>query len=121
MNLLADESVDGQIVARLRQDKHDVTYVAEMEPGISDETVLQRANEQEALLLTVDKDFGELTYRQKLIHHGVVLIRLAGLLNKTKAELVAQALRERGAEFKNAFTVISPGMIRVRIMRQTRD
>ncbi len=59
MNLLADESVDGQIVARLRQDNHDVTYVAEMEPGISDETVLQRANEQEALLLTVDKDFGE--------------------------------------------------------------
>ena len=121
MNLLADESVDGQIVARLRQDNHDVTYVAEMEPGISDETVLQRANEQEALLLTVDKDFGELTYRQKLIHHGVVLIRLAGLLNKTKAELVAQALRERGAEFKNAFTVISPGMIRVRTMSQTRD
>ena len=121
MNLLADESVDRQIVARLRQDNHDVTYVAEMEPGISDETVLQRANEQEALLLTVDKDFGELTYRQKLIHHGVVLIRLAALLNKTKAELVAQALRERGAEFKNAFTVISPGMIRVRIMSQTRD
>src|SRR5436305_11474497 len=107
MNLLADESVDRQIVEHLRQDGHGVTYVTEMEPGISDETVLQRANEQEALLLTVDKDFGELTYRQKLIHH-VVLIRLAGPLNKTKAELVAQALRERGAEFKNAFTVISP-------------
>jgi Domain of unknown function (DUF5615) len=47
MNLLADESVDRRIVERLRQDGHDVTYVAEMDPGISDETVLQRANEQE--------------------------------------------------------------------------
>ncbi len=118
MNLLADESVDRRIVERLRQDGHVVTYVAEMEPGISDETVLQRANEREALLLTVDKDFGELTYRQKLIHHGVVLIRLAGLLERTKAEVVARALRERGAEFNKAFTVISPGMIRVRITSQ---
>ena len=118
MNLLADESVDRQIVERLRQDVHGVTYVAEMEPGISDETVLQRANEQGALLLTVDKDFGELTYRQRLIHHGVVLIRLAGLSNQTKAEVVARALRERGAEFVNAFSVISPGMIRIRITGQ---
>lgn len=115
MNLLADESVDKQIVERLRNEGHDVAYIAEMEPGISDETVLAKANEQEAMLLTVDKDFGELTYRQKLIHRGVVLIRLAGLSNQTKAELVAQALRDRGAQFLNAFTVISPGMIRVRI------
>jgi len=118
MNLLADESVDRQIVERLRQEGHDVTYIAEMEPGVSDKTVLQRANEQEALLLTVDKDFGELTYRQKLIHYGVVLIRLAGLSNQTKAEVVARALRERGAEFVNAFSVISPGMIRIRIAGQ---
>src|SRR5437016_7621101 len=114
MNILADESVDRQIVARLRQDGHDVSYVAEMEPGISDETVLRKANEQEALLLTVDKDFGELTFRQKLIHHGVILIRLSGLSNQMKAGLIAEALRERGAEFVNAFSVISPGMIRVR-------
>jgi len=114
MNLVADESVDQQIVERLRQDGHDVTYVAEMEPGISDETVLQRANEQEAMLLTVDKDFGELRFRQKLIHHGVVLIRLSGLSNQTKAELIAESVRERGREFVNAFSVISPGLIRVR-------
>lgn len=118
MNLLADESVERQIVERLRNEGHDVAYIAEMEPGISDETVLKNANEQEAMLLTVDKDFGELTYRQKLIHRGVVLIRLAGLSNQTKAELVAQALRDRGAQFVNAFTVISPGMIRVRITSQ---
>ncbi|MBN2560333.1 MAG: DUF5615 family PIN-like protein [Phycisphaerae bacterium] len=40
MNLLADESVDRQIVDRLRQDGHAVRYIAEMEPGISDDTVL---------------------------------------------------------------------------------
>jgi predicted nuclease of predicted toxin-antitoxin system len=116
MNLLADESVDRQIVERLRQDAHDVVYVAELEPGISDETVLQRANDRGALLLTEDKDFGELTFRQKLIHHGVVLIRLSGLSNQTKARLVADALNERGTTFVNAFSVISPGMIRIRTL-----
>ena len=114
MKLLADESVDRQIVERLRQNGHDVAYIAEMEPGISDEIVLQRANQNEAILVTVDKDFGELTFRQKLIHHGVVLIRLSGLSNQVKAEIVADALRERGAQFMSAFSVISPGMIRVR-------
>lgn len=41
MNLLADESVNRQIVERLRKDGHDVAYIAEMAPGISDETVLK--------------------------------------------------------------------------------
>jgi predicted nuclease of predicted toxin-antitoxin system len=119
MKLVADESVDAQIVERLREDGHDVTYVVELEPGISDERVLRRTNEQEAVLLTVDKDFGELSYRQKLIHRGVILIRLTGLSNQTKAQVVAQALRERGPEFVNAFTVISPGMIRVRGLQES--
>lgn len=58
MNCLADESVDRQIVERLRQDGHQVWYVAEMEPGISDEHVLDLANRRKCLLLTADKDFG---------------------------------------------------------------
>lgn len=56
MNLLADESVDRQIVERLRQDGHEVLYVAEMEPGIPDDIVLERANEISALLVTADKE-----------------------------------------------------------------
>lgn len=44
MNFLAEESVDRQIVERIRQDGHRVWYVAEMEPVISDESVLDLAN-----------------------------------------------------------------------------
>ncbi len=62
MNFVADEGLDRQIVERLRQDGHTVSYVAEMDAGISDEAVLQLANDQNALLLTSDKDFGELRY-----------------------------------------------------------
>ena len=60
MNLVADESVDRAIVDRLRQDSHTVFYVAESAPSIDDDAVLRKANEDDTLLLTADKDFGEI-------------------------------------------------------------
>lgn len=115
MNLLADESVDGPVVERLRQDGHVVLYVAEMEPGITDEEILRRANEQRSLLVTADKDFGEMVFRQSLLSAGgVVLIRLAGLSPEGKAEVVSQVFRDRGIALPQAFSVISPGRVRSR-------
>ena len=46
MRIVADERVDGPIVVRRREDGHEVDYVAEMEPGISDDRVLSHANER---------------------------------------------------------------------------
>ncbi len=86
MNLLADESVDQQIVTRLRQDEHVVLYVAEMSPSVSDDVVLP----------------------------GVILLRLAGLTPETKAQLVSVVLKERTGELVGAFSVISPGAVRIR-------
>jgi predicted nuclease of predicted toxin-antitoxin system len=114
MNFLADESVDGQIVERLRQEGHDVLYVAEMEPGITDDQVLEKANENQALLMTIDKDFGELVFRLGRLHHGVVLVRLGGLSSERKAEIVAIAVSRYAESLDNSFSVISPGRIRIR-------
>ena len=92
MKLLADENVDKVIVEHLRKDGHDVLYVIEMEPGISDDEVIQWANLESAMLLTADKDFGELVFRQSRIVRGVVLIRLAGLSPQRKAEVIGAAV-----------------------------
>ena len=75
MNLLADESVDRPIVERLRADNHSVVYVAELDPGVGDDAVLERANHGAMLLITADRDFGELVFRLRRIHADVVLIR----------------------------------------------
>jgi predicted nuclease of predicted toxin-antitoxin system len=91
MKLLANESVDRPIVDRLRDDGYDVVYVAEWSPSITDDEVLRQANDQGAVLVTADKDFGELVFRQARLHRGVVLLRLAGLSNTAKAEIVALA------------------------------
>ena len=115
MNLLADEGVERQIVERLRRNGHTVLYIAEMEPGVPDGIVLDRANKITALLLAADKDFGELVFRERrLSSGGVVLIRLAGLSAERKAQIVSKILGERGGEFAHAFSVISPGRVRIR-------
>jgi predicted nuclease of predicted toxin-antitoxin system len=114
MNLLADESVDRQIVERLRLDGHKVLYVAEFAPSVDDGAVLRRANAEGAILVTCDKDFGELVFRQGLIHAGVMLVRLAGLSPELKAGIVSDVCRQRAAELSDTFAVISPGVVRIR-------
>ena len=85
MKFLADESVDRPIVERLRQEGHQVLYIAELKPGMPDDAVLNLANHETALLLTTDKDFGELVFRQRLHMYGVVLIRLAGVTPRSQS------------------------------------
>jgi predicted nuclease of predicted toxin-antitoxin system len=114
VNLFADESVDKPIVERLRQDTHDVAYVAELAPSITDDEVLREANRRSAVLVTADKDFGELVFRQGVIHSGVVLLRLAGLASQTKGEIVAEVCRLRETDLIGSFTVVSPGQVRIR-------
>jgi hypothetical protein len=66
------------------------------------------------LLLTADKDFGEMVFRQRLHTHGIVLVRLAGLSPSRKAEIVTSAINRHTTELPRAFAVIAPGVFRIR-------
>jgi predicted nuclease of predicted toxin-antitoxin system len=114
MNFFADESLDRQIISRLRQGGHAVLDVTEIDPGISDDKVLSMANESKAILLTADRDFGDLVFRQGRLTEGVVLIRLSGLHSTKKAELVSALINQHAKEIQQAFLVITPGSIRIR-------
>jgi len=114
VTFLADEGVDRQIVERLRLDGHQVAYVAEKSPGITDEVVLMESRTSASVLITADKDFGELVFRRRQASTGVLLIRLWGLGPDRKAAVVSGAIQEHGRELPGAFAVLSPGNIRVR-------
>ena len=115
MKLLIDESVDQTITDQLITDGYDVWSIADIEPGITDAEVLQRANELSALLVTADKDFGELVFhRGSGASSGVVLIRLSGLSAQHKAEIVIRAFRENDSRFLQSFSVIGSGSVRIR-------
>lgn len=114
MNILADESVDKPVVEALRGKDYIVGYVAEMAPGISDDVVLHLANRENALLLTADKDFGELVFRLRRLSSGVVLIRLAGLSPTKKADIVVSFITKHFEQLIGFFSVITPLGIRIR-------
>lgn len=77
MRLLADENFPGAAVAALRRAGFDVLWVAEANPGIADEAILDLCASTQRTLPTFDKDFGELAYKAGLpAQHGVVLFRV---------------------------------------------
>jgi predicted nuclease of predicted toxin-antitoxin system len=114
VNLVADEGIDAPIVGALREAGFRVTYLAEHAPAAPDEFVLNLAREAGSVLITADTDFGELVFRQGLTSAGVLLVRLHGLTLPTKARIVLEALKQHHTEMLGAFTVVSPGLIRIR-------
>ena len=114
MKFLCDEGVDRPIVEALRAAGHNVTYVAEQNPGIEDEDVLHSASHEGRVLVTADKDFGELVYRQGRLHSGILLVRLHGLRPSEKAQIAVSAIGEHGSELEQSFAVLEKGRIRIR-------
>jgi predicted nuclease of predicted toxin-antitoxin system len=114
VNLFADGNVDRQIVERLRADGHNVVFITEVAPSMDDDDILNWANREQALLITADNDFGELVYRQNRAAFGVILIRLSGLSNESKAAIVSSLIAENTSELVGSFTVLTPGVARIR-------
>jgi predicted nuclease of predicted toxin-antitoxin system len=73
---LADECVAAELVEHLRAAGHDAAYMAELTPSMRDEQVIDRARDDNRLLLTEDKDFGELVFHRGRLVPGLVLLRI---------------------------------------------
>jgi len=76
MRWLADECVNAALVARLREAGHDVSYIMEIAPRATDAEVITRARDENRLLLTEDKDFGDLVFLRNRQVPGNVLLRI---------------------------------------------
>ncbi|MEM8901798.1 MAG: DUF5615 family PIN-like protein, partial [Bacteroidota bacterium] len=90
--------MEGLIVDAIRNRGHDITYIVEMERGISDEEVPKLATTENRILITRDKDFGELAFFKKKLHSGIILNRLAGLSGSRKIEILLSVLQTHGEE-----------------------
>lgn len=114
MKFVADESVDFSIVKALRSNGMEVFAVAEQEPSVADEDVLALAVRHDAPLLTEDKDFGELVFRLRLPHCGVILLRLGHLTGEAKGPLTAAVILTHLSELPGAFAVFDGYHLRIR-------
>ncbi len=114
MRWLADECVAAPLVAFLRTGGHDVLYVAEAAAGFSDSDVLALALREMRLLLTEDKDFGDLVFRRGRAVPGIVLMRFGPENPALKATRLAAAIERYGEGLFGRYMVIEEGRFRSR-------
>lgn len=114
MKIVADENMAHGIVARLRASGHEVIFIAEIAQGNADIDVLALALQEQAIVLTDDKDFGDLVMFQKRPSWGVILAHLDGISVSDRAEMILSLLNDHAQELFGAFTVISGHNIRIR-------
>ncbi len=114
MKFLIDESVEKPIVDWLRDRKYDVEYVAESSSGITDEEVIRIANNESRILITNDKDFGELIFRQGKITQGILLIRAVNEESSNKLRLLKEVLKKAKNKLEGSFIVVNETGIRIR-------
>ena len=117
MTFMADENFPRPALAALRNAGWDVFSVAEECPGISDEEVAARCSESQRILLTFDKDFGELVFHRGLsAGSGVVLFRFIPESPEEVADAAVSLLHSQ-PDLRATFSVITRERIRVRPMR----
>jgi len=101
----------------LREAEHDVAYVAEMAAGMSDTDLLDRARRDNRLLLTDDKDFGELVVRRGWVAPGVVLMRLAAEQPQVRWQRLQAVIAHFGEDLYGKYIVVEELRFRFRPMR----
>jgi len=118
---LADECIDAGLVAHLRRSGHDVVYMAEIAPATTDIEVMEHAQREGRLLLTEDKDFGDLVFRRGGQVPGVVLLRLDPAQHALKRERLDSAIARFGEQgLRGRYTTVEEGRFRSRPLRQQR-
>lgn len=113
MRLLANENFPGEAVEALRRNAHDVVWIRTTAPGSDDEAVLALAQAENRILLTFDKDFGELAFRSKLpASSGIILFRIVMPSAGYVADVVARVLDSR-EDWIGHFSVVDDRRIRM--------
>ncbi len=120
MKFLADECLDGRLVARLRAEGCDVVTVRDRCPGARDPDVLALARSEGRILLTEDKDFGELALRAAAGAPGVILFRDLGTSVEESWAALRSLLARHGEALRHGFAVIRGRRIRLRSIDQGR-
>lgn len=114
--LLCNENVPRLLIQALRDRGHDVRWVLEESRGVADPVVLEEAISQQRVLLTFDKDFGELVFqRGKGATCGIILVRVLGTKSQTElVQIVLPVLEAYETSWSGHFSVIQRRRVRVK-------
>lgn len=113
MKFLVDECTGPAVAKWLTQRGHDAVSVYDEARGETDDWVLTTALKQERIIITNDKDFGEMLSRSSKAHSGVILLRLANESAANKITVLQQVLTQLKSPIMNHFVVATENKIRI--------
>lgn len=113
MRFIVDENMGPSIARWLLAQGHEVFSVYDQAQGISDLDIIQKAHTEDYIILSCDKDFGELVFRNRFSHKGVVLFRLSDETIPSKIKVLEQILTEYAEVIQGKFTVVTETNIRI--------
>ncbi len=114
LKFIVDESTGIKVVEALRQEGYNALSITEHSPGISDVKIIQFAFDEGRIIITNDKDFGELIYRKQMPAIGVILLRLKDERPANKMRIILEVLRKYNRQLHGNFIVATENIIRIR-------
>jgi len=113
MKLLANENFPTGSVSMLRSLGYDVSSIGEDNPSISDESVMQFAISEKRTIVTFDRDYGELIFKQGYRPpEGVIYLRIEPLYPDYPAEIVHRLIQSQNYRLMGALTVVDENKVR---------
>jgi predicted nuclease of predicted toxin-antitoxin system len=113
MRFLVDECVGTTVSSFLRSENHSVFCVFETMRGATDQQLLQKCCDENFILITSDKDFGEMIYKNKKMHKGIILIRCTPNNFKQKIIVLSKLIVNYAEKLENNFVVVSNETVRI--------
>ncbi|OIN87647.1 MAG: hypothetical protein COS37_06730 [Anaerolineae bacterium CG03_land_8_20_14_0_80_58_20] len=112
MRFLVDESTGPAVAEWLGGQGHEVFSVYDLARGMDDDAIVKKAFEENWVLITNDKDFGDKVYRDQKPHHGVVLLRLDDERVPSKINVLKQLLQTYADRLPDRFVVVTEKSVR---------
>ncbi|MDE2217308.1 MAG: DUF5615 family PIN-like protein [Planctomycetota bacterium] len=108
---LIDESTGKKLGYLLTSSKHDVVFVSDWKSGAPDSEVIKKAYEDNRVIITDDKDFGELIFRLKMKSKGVILIRTSTTNANFRFNLLIKLFK--AVDVRNKFIVVRDEAVKI--------
>jgi predicted nuclease of predicted toxin-antitoxin system len=112
MRFLVDECTGTKTAKWLSEQGHDVFSVYNEARGSDDDTIIQKAYDENRILITNDKDFGEKVYRERRPHRGIVFLRLADERAANKIDVLRRLLESYADRLPDQFVVVTEDRVR---------
>jgi predicted nuclease of predicted toxin-antitoxin system len=113
MRFLVDECTGPAVARWLRGQQHEVFSVFDEARGMSDSDILAKGLAENWVIVTNDKDFGDLVFKEGRRHGGVIFLRLDDSRAASKIAALQRLLERHGDDLVDQYTVVRGNLIRI--------